>query len=148
MIYDSIKNLPLYRQDLQWLSNYIEQLDTNNFVTGQQDLGAADKYYPVNIAYTTKPESEGVWEAHRQYLDVHYMIEGTEFIAVSHIEAMTSTNQYDAEKDFQLFDGPEQMRYRMTAGQFLVLYPHEVHKTSIQAPSPENIKKIVFKILL
>jgi len=32
------------------------------------------------MEYQTKPREQGIWEAHRKYIDVQYMIQGSELM--------------------------------------------------------------------
>ena len=50
-----------------------------------------------------KEEKDCFWEAHRKYLDFHFILEGKENIAVDHINHQKIKEEYNEEKDVYLF---------------------------------------------
>lgn len=142
MIIDNINHLPLYPN----LPNKIKSfLEGNKFKEGRNDI-ERDNLFAVGLKYQTKDQSEGLWEAHRKYLDIHYIIDGEEIVHLSDINLMSPTNEY--QDDYQLFEGTKSHEILLKSGDFMVLYPHEVHKTSIIYKRASNIKKYVFKVLI
>ena len=142
MIFDRIRNFLLYPNLPKQLLDFVEHAE---FKEGKIEI-EGDIIFAIGLNYETKNESEGLWEAHRRYLDIHYIIQGEELVHVSHIDRMKPINEY--QDDFQLFEGKPTHEVLLTAGDFLVLYPHEVHKTSIINKGVSNVKKFVIKVLL
>lgn len=84
MIIDNIKNIYNYKsfsiiyKALQELSKLnIENIPTSTIVYEENKLF----YNPVSLI--SKPEYECIFEAHKKYLDVHYILEGIEGISTS-----------------------------------------------------------------
>ena len=100
----------------------------------------------VNISqYQTK--EDGLFEAHRKYIDIQHILEGSEAIEVADVQDLSITQEYDEQTDLVLgiADGK---RYILTAGQTMVLFPEEAHKPGIHAGESGSVKKAVIKVPL
>ena len=102
--------------------------------------------FGIGLEYYTKEASEGLWEAHKKYLDVHLILEGEEEIHISDIVHCSATMAFDYENDYQLFDASMEQEVTLKKGDFLALYPNEVHKTGVKVTETVGVKKVVFKI--
>jgi len=49
--------------------------------------------------YTSKPREQAAWEAHRRYIDLQVVLQGTENIGYANISRL-SQGEYDTNKDF------------------------------------------------
>ncbi|WP_292010862.1 YhcH/YjgK/YiaL family protein [Chryseobacterium sp.] len=142
MIYDKLENIKKYNFDFDFI---LKNLDTHNFIPGRSDIDS-DNQFVIGLEYETKNEEDAIWEAHRKYLDIHVVLEGKEFVHISDIKNMTSTKEY--EPDYELFEGPKEHIILLEPGTFLVLFPNEVHKTSVHTGNKNLIRKKVFKSLI
>ena len=79
-----------------------------DFIVNKAEGAAVGKYDLENGAYvsvqeyTTKARSEAKYEAHKKFIDIQMILSGKELIAVSPIEKMTISDEYNEEKDFML----------------------------------------------
>lgn len=142
MIFDKIENLSRYKIDLSFIEKH---LSNSEFIKGKFEIEATQKF-GIGLAYSTKNANECLWEAHRKYLDIHVILEGTEIVQISDISKMKSTKEY--EDDYELFDGDKEQEILLQPGTFLLLFPNEVHKTSIQVYDSCPVVKNVYKLLL
>ncbi|MDP3685575.1 MAG: YhcH/YjgK/YiaL family protein [bacterium] len=93
-----------------------------------------------------KERSEGVFEAHRREVDVHVCLDGSELIEVAPVSSLRPRVEYDAEKDYTLYDVPDSTeRVEMTPGAFAVFFPEDGHMPGLKHQHPQ-MRKIVFKI--
>lgn len=101
----------------------------------------------VNVAeYETELAAERFWEAHREYIDLHVLMEGQERIDVSFTQNMQEKS-YDAAKDMLVLEGQAQAGVNMLhAGDFLVCYPQDAHRTAVHVDLKSKVKKCIFKI--
>jgi len=100
----------------------------------------------VNVfEYQTK--TEGLYEAHRKYIDIHYLICGCETIRITDINKMHVEKEYDEEGDC-LLGSAEGKSYLLKKGQFMVVLPEEAHLPGLEAGSPGHVKKAVLKVLI
>lgn len=147
MIFDSIKNKDNYRdfpmlyEALCFLSNLSDsELPEPNTVLIDRKLFCN----PVSLV--SKPEEECIYEAHRKYLDLHYIVSGIERIATADITTLTCQVPYSEEKDICFLTGEADGYYDLKPGQFMVCYPNDAHKVAIMKNQPTPIQKVVFKI--
>lgn len=100
----------------------------------------------VNIVeYTTTEAKSRFWEAHREYLDLHLLLDGQEQIDINFIENMRQEEYVEAD-DFLPLVGTPNSHVILRKGDFLICYPEDGHRTAVEVEGPENIKKAIFKI--
>lgn len=149
MIYGKIANLAEYAFLPKAIGDCFAYLQTHDFQKlqpGRHDIADDDIYVNLSI-YTTTSAQERFWEAHRTYLDVHVMIEGTEQIDLNFISNMEQ-HAYEADKDFLPLDGDACAHVLLQPGDFLICYPNDAHRTAIAPDTPSTVKKAIFKIRL
>lgn len=92
------------------------------------------------MEYTTTTAEERFWEAHRQYLDLHLMLRGTEQIDLNFIQNM-DVKEFVEKDDFLPMDGEKNSSVILRDGDFLICYPSDGHRTAVAVDGPETIKK-------
>jgi len=148
MILDKIENLHRYTQVLEvsLLSNALSEKIYDSVEEGKFEVGNnMDKFFGIIMSYNTKGASEGIWEAHRKYMDIHVILEGEELVYLEDIENCEVSQTYDADGDYGLFTANPTKPVVLKAGHFLALYPNEVHMTSVKNVHSSTVRKIVFK---
>lgn len=148
MIFDSLKNKERYKDFplLYQALNYLAQLKPDELPDSTVVL-IKDTLFLNPVSLVSRPEAECIYEAHKKYTDLHYILEGVEGIATAAPSALTETSAYVEAKDIMFFEGPEDGRYYLKPGQFMVCFPEDAHKVAMMKDNPAPIKKIVFKIL-
>ena len=96
--------------------------------------------------YNTKPKEQGVWEAHRKYIDIQYVAEGRELMGYANLGHLQA-GEYDGEKDFLLLKG-EGSYVLMKPGTFVILMPEDAHIPQVAVDAPEPVKKVVIKVAI
>ena len=104
-----------------------------------------DLLYVTRFDYETIPLEEAFFEAHKKYLDVHLMLQGTERVDISHPDVLTL---FDHKDDFYAYHGEAEQTLLLTLGSFLVVFPGDAHRIKVQVKGPENVSKVVFKLLV
>lgn len=146
MIIDRIANAHLYVHlgpRIERAFNYIQSTDLLRLDVGRYEIEGVSLYVVVQ-EYATKPGDQGRWEAHRRYIDLQYIIQGTELIGYAHLNRL-APGDYDAEKDFLPLSG-EGVFLTLQAGDFMLLMPEDAHMPGIAVNGPEIVKKAVVKI--
>lgn len=105
-------------------------------------------YYNVDI-YMPKKIEDGKFESHRKYIDVQYIAMGEERIYVSDIQNLIVTEPYDEDKDVVFYENSGRGR-KMTlhSGEYAIFYPEDGHMPSIATETPQQVKKVVVKVLV
>ena len=94
----------------------------------------------------TKPLDEGTFEAHRKYIDVQIILEGSEEVAWKPAAELTSVIPYDPAKDAERFDGPKDHVFLISAGMFYAAFPEDGHKPVSHTKEKQSFTKIVMKL--
>lgn len=147
MILDQIRNHAFYAQGsrLGKVLSYMATVTPETFPEATVELERSDAF--VNpVCFTTKPEKECLFEAHRRYADVHFIVEGCEKIIVQDIGAVQLHTPYIDKKDIGFYTCDEGTICVLYPGDFLVCYPQDAHKVAIAPGSPAPVKKLVGKI--
>lgn len=101
--------------------------------------------YVTQFNYQTKPDSECICEAHKLYVDIQLLLKGEERVGVTPAETMTLTRQVD---DFYAYEGVTLQEITLRPGYFVALFPGDAHKLQMAVGEPEDVTKVVFKVLL
>ncbi len=93
-----------------------------------------------------KPRSERVFEAHQREIDLHCCFTGSEIIEWAPVDTLKARTEYDAEKDFTLYDSPDAAAaIHMKPGDFAIFFPEDGHMPGIIADRGHT-RKVVLKI--
>ncbi len=100
----------------------------------------------VNV-FDSRPSKEAkVWEAHRRYIDVQYIISGGEDIGLAPLETLEPSGDYDAQNDVIVGSAQGELRH-VAAGEYLVIRPDTAHCPGIFDGEHREGRKAVFKVL-
>lgn len=149
MVVDRLSNWSFYRglpERLLRALEFLSREDLAQLPLGRIDL-EGDHLFALVQEYTTRPENECRWEAHRKYCDVQYVVSGCERIGVAPLDNMTVDMPYDVERDVGFFHG-EGDWLTLRAGTFAIFAPQDVHRPCAQVGAGERVRKIVFKAAL
>jgi YhcH/YjgK/YiaL family protein len=146
MILDKIVNIKNYlgiTRNMDTAINYMVNKCFANLETGRHEIDG-DSVFLLIQEYETKRIDEGKLESHRKYIDIQYVIEGSELIGYAPIEDLKVVKEYDGDDDFMLFEGAFET-HRIENGRFAVYFPHDGHMPTIN-DCKKKVKKAVFKI--
>ncbi len=148
MIYDKIDNLETYagisediRLGLEWLR------DVNpDIKKGVYELSPRVK--AIVSEYTTKEVNENGYEAHRDYIDIQYLISGQEKICCLPLEYLKETKAYNKEIDAAFYEEVYVQTQEMAIGNgyFAIFFPQDGHMPCLCVDKPTKVKKIVLKL--
>lgn len=147
MIYQKRDNVQLSDpalQGVQEVMDWAASHDLESLEKGTHEIDG-DRLFVNIIEYTTTAPENRFWEAHRDYLDVHVPIKGTEQIDLNFISDMEQ-EPYQPEGDFLPLQGDKSASITMQPGSFLVCFPEDAHRTAVAVNEPEAVKKAVFKV--
>ena len=147
MIFGNIQNLgeyPFLEDQIKECFNYAKEHDLMSYEKGSHEIDG-DRLFVNVVEYTTTTAEERFWEAHRQYLDLHLMLRGTEQIDLNFIQNM-DVKEFVEKDDFLPMDGEKNSSVILRDGDFLICYPSDGHRTAVAVDEPETIKKAIFKI--
>lgn len=86
-----------------------------------------------------------VAEAHRQYLDIQYIVKGKEVVGWADLEACRPEGEFNAEKDIGMYSGPFEY-ITINEGICYVAFPEDAHMPGRHLDVPNDFVKIVVKL--
>ncbi len=97
--------------------------------------------------YLSRHRKDCVFESHRKYIDVQFILEGEEDVDVTDTGGLIIERPYREEKDVVLYrDGGAVSRHRLRAGEAAIFFPDDAHMPG-QAPGPSGlVRKAVIKV--
>lgn len=122
----------------------LEFLAKTDFSKLEDGRHVINDYMYVNVeTYQTKEDA--LFEAHRDYIDIQYIISGEEKIGVVRYSDCKENIPYDKERDIEFLNG-EGVFYPMRTGDYMILYPTDAHKPSISLNEKATVRKAVVKV--
>lgn len=132
---------PLFKQ----LFDYVKTHDLLHTECGRIEL-AGDDLFINNVNPTCVSASDQVLEVHRDYIDVHILLEGKERIGWKAIEDVIDLKQaYQKEGDCALYSDTPTSFVDLLSGQFLIVFPEDPHAPVI---GEGKIRKLIGKVRL
>ncbi len=149
MITDTLNNAKIYTalgERITTALEFLENTDFSKIPDGKIEI-CGDEIFAMIQRYETKPREQGKWEAHRKYIDIQFLAEGSELIGVHNIDDLEITEPYSPENDLLFLDGNNGDFITLSKDKFVLLYPQDAHMPCITAKKPSKVTKIVVKIL-
>jgi len=138
--YESLN--PRLRQAFEFLRTY----DLLHAEMGRHEI-AGDDVFALFQEYQTKPESEGIWESHRRYMDVQYVITGVERMGYANLNTLMPRDPYNADRDLIFHDG-QGCFVTVPAGSFTLFAPQDGHMPCLAAGASSRVRKVVIKVAM
>jgi YhcH/YjgK/YiaL family protein len=148
MVLDSIKNYGLYANITERLAAGFNFINTTDLLTIAEGIHEIDgkTIFAIVQEYDTKEEIDCFLEGHTKYIDIQYMIEGTELMGITH-KAEQKVLSFDVDKDYTFYEG-ETSYIKVDEGMFTLFFPDDLHRPCIKVGSQARIKKVVVKVLI
>lgn len=132
---------PLFKQ----LFAYVRTHDMNNVPTGRITLDGERLFINVVDANLTAQESQKL-EVHRQYIDVHFPLSGTEMCGWTPLEKLGKSDApFNEEADFAVYSQPAETYFTAQPGEFYIVWPEDAHAPAIGTGS---LRKLIAKVLI
>ncbi len=147
MVFGNIENLEEYtflEERLKECFKYANTYDLKAFAKGSHVIDGERLFVNI-VEYTTTTSENRFWEAHKNYLDLHLMLEGEEQIDLNFLKNM-EVKEFVEKDDFVPLDGEKNSSVILRNGDFLICYPNDGHRTAVMVKEPVTIKKAIFKV--
>ena len=145
MITSNIRNADRYFRVQNNLGSAFEFLRTLNKNTQPHDFEFEGFKGSIVEIDSNISNDETVLEAHRDYLDIHYVICGEEGFGYADTSTLSPVTVYDHEKDYILLSG-NMNRFVLSEGEFCVVFPEDAHLPALYGRSTSLLKKAIIKI--
>lgn len=125
------------------LFDYVKTHDLLHAELGRIEIDG-DRLFINNVNPECVPAEKQVLELHRDYIDVHILLEGAERIGWKAIEDLTTeTKPYEQEGDCALYSDTPTTFVDLLPGQFAIVYPEDPHAPVI---GQGKIRKLIAKV--
>ena len=149
MVYDKIDNIETYKglskdiyEGLKFLKNASPDL-----VCGVQEINPRVK--AIVSEYETKVVNENGYEAHRKFIDIQYLLKGSEKNYCLPVEKLKETKAYSEEEDSSFYESDVCMQELILGdGYFAIYWPQDGHMPCLRIDGAIMVKKMVVKIAL
>ncbi len=147
MVFDRLENSSVYEAlhpRLAAAFNYLRTTNLAQLEVGRHAIDGDDVFALVQ-EYQTKPDAEGFWESHRRYIDVQYVIAGSERMGYACQSTLTVRQPYDADRDLLIYDGHGDF-LTVAAGSFTIFMPPDAHMPCLAVGAASKVRKVVIKV--
>ncbi len=128
---------------------YVKNQKLNIIPVGKYTIDD-DSYFTLQ-EYETKDESLCKFESHKQFVDVHLIINGEEKINVCSLDLLTIETPYDDNNDTIIWGSSKFAKHKcaeviLNCGSYVVLYPDNAHMPAVKVNGASKIRKVVIKV--
>ena len=124
MIKDNIKNINRYS-----INDHFKNFKNDFFQVNDYPMYLKLPLKAIHLEYVTKDFDLTKFENHQKNIDIHFVVEGSELIGINCFDNLKTTMEYNEDNDYQLFEGEVKEALVLNSGDFLLLFPGEVHVT-------------------
>jgi YhcH/YjgK/YiaL family protein len=127
---------------------YLRDADFDSLPDGRHEIEGRDIYLNI-MSYSTGKKEEQTAEAHYKYIDIQYIIKGSEIICYAPLDLKRQTiKEKSIKEDYVFFsEVPEAKEYLQTAGSIVIFFPWDVHRTKCRVgDKPAKVRKAVIKV--
>ncbi len=127
--------------------DFLRRKDIDDLADGKVEI-EGDIVFALVQRYVTARMDTLMFEHHRKYIDVQFIVSGEEVIGWAPRERMTISQAYDAGKDI-CFGGVPTGRWTavyLEAGQAAVFWPEDGHAPKLAGRTPSPVTKVVVKV--
>lgn len=144
MIFDLIENLVEYNSLNPKIGNGLKKF--NEIEIDYNKRFEFDGGYLFFQEGTTTHIDEGTFEAHKKYIDIQIVLDGSEYVAWASIDQLEVDVAYNVEKDVVRLNGNPETTMKINKGMAYICLPHDGHKVLKYIDKATNYKKAVIKI--
>ena len=147
MIYDKLDHIETYKRLSEDLILGLEFLKnvTPDIEKGVHEINSRVK--AIVSEYETKKVNENGFEAHKKYIDIQYVLQGTEKVCCLPLDYLQERIPYKEESDAALYTAKgKPVELEIGNGCFAVFYPQDGHMPCLSIDEPLTVKKVVVKV--
>lgn len=144
MIVCPFQDLKRYQAIIPGLEEAMEAVaNMEQWVPGTIPLSGGNKIL-VQEGLTRSAEGK-LFEAHREYLDIQYIVEGEETVGWAPLNTLTLDGEFNTAKDKGMYAGHADFM-RIGQGYCYVVFPEDAHMPGVHLDEPHSFKKLVLKL--
>ena len=139
------KDLKRYASVIPGLEEAIEAANNlQSFEPATVPLSGSNKILVQQI--TTKPWEGQKLEAHREFLDIQYIVKGKEVVGWAPLDSLTPADEFNTAKDKGMYAG-KNYPMEIEEGYCYVVYPEDAHAPGVYLEGEaQQVTKLVIKL--
>jgi YhcH/YjgK/YiaL family protein len=140
--------LSYYRNKERWdkAFTFLKTSDLTKLEIKRYDIDGDNLYAPIS-EYQTKNPEDAKFEAHKKYIDIQYVISGTEQMSVAPMAQKKEVLvPYDAVKDVEFMTVSGSSDYKATPERFFIFFPSDIHRPGVKTGENSPVRKVVVKV--
>ncbi len=146
MILDRLEEATLYAKVHSRFAEaltFLRESNLEELTPGRCEIAGEDLYAMV-VKDTGVGHREAKLEAHREYVDIQYVLSGTDEIGWKSLEQCTiRQGDYDSQKDVECFSDNPSNWIKVAAGELAIFFPGDAHAPGA---GEGEFHKIVIKV--
>lgn len=145
MVIDSIGNFDQYtylHKHFEKVFSFLKELKED--ATGTTVLEEGNVWANV-IEVKEIPQSVKVFEAHKKFIDVHYILSGEEKFGYANIDRLQTKQSYNEADDYELLEG-EVNAILLKEGDFMITFPEDAHIPDFEKTNDDKLVRVVVKV--
>lgn len=147
MIYDTLKNANKYYEmhpNFEKAFNYLKQESLADIPDGKYEIDG-DRIFAMIQKGMGQSKAEARLESHRKYIDIQYVISGTDEMGWRPTSDCKSVETpYNESEDIGFFNDEPQTWTKVGPGYFTIFTPDDAHAPMV---SDGEIRKVVIKVM-
>ena len=125
---------------------FLRENDLTEMELKRYDIDGNNLYAPIS-EYISKDDTAARYEAHRNYIDIQYVISGRELIGIAPIsDTRDILEPYDAAKDIEFMTVNQIKNVLATPDRFFIFFPDDVHRPGLKDGVNSPVRKVVVKV--
>jgi YhcH/YjgK/YiaL family protein len=125
---------------------FLKNSDLKTLEVKRHDIDGDNLYAPIS-EYLTKNEEDAKFEAHKKYIDIQYVISGTEQMSVAPLSSLAEVlTPYDETKDVGFMTVSNASHFTATPENFFIFFPSDIHRPSVKVGENTQVRKVVVKV--
>ena len=138
------KELPRYAAVIPGLEEAMKAVEKlESFEPATYPLSGSNKILVQKV--TTKAWETSQLEAHREFLDIQYIISGKEMVGWAPLDTLTPADEFNTQKDKGMYTG-DNTPIAIKEGYCYVVYPEDAHAPSVHIGEGGEVIKLVIKL--
>ena len=129
---------PLFKEAFEFLKT------ADTLAPGRYELSGG-MYAKITPEAMTKPCDQVAFEAHKDYIDLQYIVSGLSIVTWAPTDTLTPVTEYNPEKDIVKLSG-EGTEVAIHGGEFFIVYPNDGHRPHTCKAEPNPYRVIVVKV--
>ena len=126
--------------------NFLATTDLESLELGEHEILGREVYAIVS-EYAPKEHEDCLFESHKKYIDLQYLVSGEEMMGVTKPDGLEVVVPYTEDIMFYSAEGVDAVYEKAVPGKFFVFFPDNAHRPSMKSAEGVTVKKVVVKVL-